>query len=161
MKHGISMTTKKKQRTDEEMAFPTRGLSTLARWLFYNVIFALIPISIAVSFRALGNKLSWNSISASPEFLFFAIMLNATALGDLSEISQALHGELTYRVLHSAILLCAIVSAIFYGCLVYEDTFQSGPLVFQERLLIVSLFLDGVSFVLTTAAEVLLARIRG
>jgi uncharacterized membrane protein len=154
------MVTRKGQRINEAVASSNGDHATLVRWFTYNVVFALLPITIAVTFRAFGNKLSWSSISASPEFLFFAIMLNATALGDLSEISPALRGKLRYSVLHSAILLCAVISAIFYGCLVFEGTFQSGPAIFQERLLILSFLLDAVSFVLTTAAEVLLARIR-
>jgi hypothetical protein len=142
------------------MPLTTGVTSALIRWVTYSVVFALLPVAIVVFLRGLASKLSWNDLASSPEFLFFAIMLNATALGDLSELAPALRKESLYRCLHSALLLAAVISAVFYGCLVFEGIFATAPGLFRWRLLLVSFGLDGVSLILSTAAEILLARIR-
>lgn len=157
----FAVMTEERGRTGKRATTPVTSLaSAVIHWLTYSVVFALLPVAISVTLRGLAGKLSLNDLSSSPELLFFAIMLNATALGDLSEVAPGIGSETLYRVLHSALLLCALVSAIFYGCLVFESVFQIANPLFRWRLLFISFSLDAVSLLLATSAELFLARIR-
>lgn len=134
----------------------------LVRWFTYNVIFALLPLGTMLLLRALAGKLTVAAVAESPEILFFALMINATAVGDLTEITTHLGGwDLTFRIFGSALLLGAVCSAILYGCLVYDSVVGPGSATFRAQLLSVSIWLAIVFFVLSTIVEALIGRIEG
>jgi hypothetical protein len=134
----------------------------LTRWLTYNTIFALLPLGVSVLLHFLAGKLSLQTFSNSPEVLFFALTISATALGDISETITSIGGDLTFRILSSALLVGAVVSAILYGGLIYDTTIViNSPSGFRENLLNFSIGLAVVMFILGTVVEVLIGKIEG
>lgn len=133
----------------------------LVRWLTYNVIFALLPLAVSVLLRALVNKLSIQDFSNSPEILFFALTISATAMGDLSEIASPLGWDIYFSIFGSALLLGAVFSSILYGSLVYDSIIGPGSMEFREKLLVFSIGLAIILFFLSTVVEVLIGKIEG
>ncbi len=135
----------------------------LTRWLTYNTIFALLPLGVSILLHTLAGKLSLQTFSDSPEVLFFALTISATAMGDISETITPIGGwDLTFTILSSALLLGAITSAILYGGLIYDTTIIiNSPSGFREKLLNVSIGLALVMFILGTVVEVLIGKIEG
>lgn len=134
----------------------------LVRWFTYNCLFALLPLITALVLHALADKLTIDAVASSPEILFFALMVSATAMGDLSEIATPLGGwDITFRILGSALLLGAVWSAILYGSLLYDSVIGPGSVAFRSRLLIVAVGLAAVLFVLSTLVEMLIGKIEG
>jgi hypothetical protein len=133
----------------------------IVRWLTYNVIFALMPLAVSILIRALTNKLSVNDLSSSPEILFFALTISATAMGDLSEVAIPIGWDITLTIFGSALTLGAVLSAIIYGCLLYDSIISTGSIVFHERLLWISVSLSIILFVLSTAVEIIIGKIEG
>jgi hypothetical protein len=134
----------------------------LTRWLTYNTIFALLPLIISILLHFLTGKLSLQTFSNSPEILFFALTISATALGDISETITLIGGDLTFTILSSALLLGVVASAILYGCLIYDTTIViNSPSGFRKNLLNFSIGLAVVMFILGTLVEVLIGKIEG
>ena len=133
----------------------------LVRWLLYNTIFALLPLGLSVLLRALAGKLSIEALTSSPDILFFALMISATAMGDMSETAAPLGWDITFTILGSALLLGAVTSAILYGSLLYDSIVIPGSADFRERLLWVSIGLGVIMFILGTVVEVLIGKIEG
>jgi hypothetical protein len=134
----------------------------LTRWLIYNTIFALLPLIISVLLHFLTGKLSMQTFSNSPEILFFALTLSATAIGDISETITPIGWDLTFTILSSALLLGVVTSAILYGGLIYDTTIAiNSPSGFRENLLNFSIGLALVMFILGTLVEVLIGKIEG
>ncbi len=131
----------------------------LVRWFTYNVVFALLPLGAALLLRALAGKLTTEAVANSPEILFFALMVSATAMGDLSEIAAPLGWDLTFRILGSALLIGAVFSSILYGSLLYDSVIGPGSAAFRSRLLTVSIVLAVVLFIVCALVEILLGRI--
>ncbi|MEG3874089.1 MULTISPECIES: hypothetical protein [unclassified Microcoleus] len=134
----------------------------LTRWLTYNTIFALLPLGVSILLHSLAGKLSLQTFSNSPEVLFFALTISATAMGDISETITPIGWDLTFTILSSALLLGAVTSAILYGGLVYDTTLViNSPSGFREKLLSFSIGLALIMFILGTLAEVLIGKIEG
>jgi hypothetical protein len=130
----------------------------LVKWSTYSIAFALLPLGISILVRALAEQ-PHELTSNAAELLFFALMVNATALGDSHDLSQIPEPDLTIRVFRSSLLLGAITSAILYGVNVSSSLSASTKSSFPLRLFIVSLVLAVLSFILATAAEILLSRV--
>ena len=78
---------------------PTTTTAAMVRWFTYSVVFALLPVAIAVALRGLAGKLSLNDLSASPEFLF-SDHAQCYGLADLSEFAPAFRREPLYQAFH-------------------------------------------------------------
>lgn len=133
----------------------------LVRWITFNVIFALFPLITALLFRDLAGKLTTDDIAKSPEILFFALMVSATALGDLFEIFPSVGWDALLVIMGAILFIGAVFSAILYGGLVYNSMIETGAESFRSRLLFYSLFLAIGLFAVSTATEVMLGRIEG
>jgi MFS family permease len=130
----------------------------LTRWVTYSVLFALIPLISALLLRFFADKLSFAALSRSPELLFFSLMLNATSLGDLTDVSlQKKHHDMI-GIFRSAFLIGAVVSSILYGSLLVENVFELHDSRFTAKLFWVSIGLAILSGILGTTAQVFLAR---
>ena len=93
----------------------------LARWIVFNLILALFPLGTTLFVHSLAGKLSYQVLLNSPEILFLALMVSATALRDLYEASPFLRGEMLYTVLYYALFLGLILAAVFYGLFVLDS----------------------------------------
>ncbi|MEL6931001.1 MAG: hypothetical protein AAFO95_20600, partial [Cyanobacteria bacterium J06600_6] len=82
----------------------------LIRWLTYNTLFALLPLAISILLRTLTGKLSIETLTNSPDILFFALMISSTALGDMNEVADIIGWDATFSLLSSALTLGAITS---------------------------------------------------
>jgi hypothetical protein len=133
----------------------------LIRWFTYNLLFALLPLFAALFLRSLADKLTGEIVANSPEILFFALMVSATAMGDLSGIATPVGWDVTLKILGSALLLGAVWSAILYGCLLYDSIIGPGSIAFRSQLFKVAVGLAIGLFLLSTTVEVILGRIEG
>jgi hypothetical protein len=135
----------------------------LIRWVTFNVIFALLPLIVLLVLRQLAGKLSSDDLAASPEILFFALMVSATAMGDLSEVLPAVGWSPTFGILGSFMLLGAVFSAILYGgllsSLLFGDILGPAAKSFRSGLLIMSVCLAVVLLIVSTLTEILLGKI--
>jgi hypothetical protein len=133
----------------------------LVRWVAFNVVFALFPLITALLFRHLAGKLTADDIAKSPEILFFALMLSATALGDLFELFPTIGWDTLLAAMGAILLIGAVFSAILYGGLLYNSMVEAGGESFRSRLLMYSALLAIGLFAVSTATEVMLGRIEG
>jgi hypothetical protein len=124
-------------------------------------MFALLPLCAALFLRFLTGKLTVEAVANSPEILFFALMVSATAMGDLSEIATPVGWDVTFKILGSALFLGAVWSAILYGCLLYDNIVGPGSLAFRSQLFRVTVGLAIGLFLLSTIVEVILGKIEG
>jgi hypothetical protein len=111
----------------------------LLRWCFFSVAFALLPLALAVfmPYLVLGERADPHRlVRGSPEMLFFCLMISATALGDLFEVSRGRWRALVYG-LGVVLLLTAVLSAILYGSFLHDILMSAdgrGRLDFQTRM---------------------------
>ena len=131
----------------------------MVRWFTYNLAFALLPLASNLLLRALAGRSHDHSL-LSAEVLFFALMVSATALGDLADVSSHISGGWILALCRSSLLLGAILSAILYGSFLYDTLLSKGLPAFRERVFEFSKWLAVALFVLSTLVEMLLARIR-
>ena len=135
----------------------------IIRWFTFNVIFALLPLVVLLLLRFFAGKLTAEDMAGSPEILFFALMLSATAMGDLSEVVPGVGWNPTFGVLGSSLMIGAVFSAILYGSLLssflFETTFGAHAELFRSRLFIVSVSLAVLLLAVSTTTEILLGRI--
>ncbi|MCA9123866.1 MAG: hypothetical protein H6821_01010 [Planctomycetaceae bacterium] len=132
----------------------------LIRWLTYSVVFALLPLVSSVLLRYFSNQLTIDSMTRSPEVLFFSLMLNATALGDLADIARPKkQHELTVSLFRSALLIGAVFSGILYGSLLFGTVVGNVKAEFLQRLFTVSVVIALASFVMALVSEVFLSRV--
>lgn len=131
----------------------------LIRWITYNFAFALLPLVVASIMHSLNGTLTTQFFANSPEILFFALMVSATALGDLSEVRVSIGKDLLLQVSSSCLLLGTVVSAILYGALLHDSIVGPNSVSFQGNLLNLAIIVAVMSFVASTTVEVLLGRI--
>jgi hypothetical protein len=139
---------------------PSTASTRLVRWFTYNLGFALLPLASGLLLRELADRSNQDASLLSSEVLFFSLMVSATALGDLADVSPHISGGWTLTLCRSALLLGAILSAILYGSFLYDTLLSTGLPEFRSRVFTFSRWLASVLFVLSTLVEVLLARIR-
>ena len=130
----------------------------LVRWFTYTIFFALLPLGISILIRSFTGNISLRSIANSPEFLFFSLMVTATALGDLSETFRNSLRTLTFDILRSGLLLGAVFSAILYGSFIYDSI--TNPEIDQFRIQLFGLtkWLAIVFGIVSTIAEAWIGR---
>ena len=134
----------------------------ILRWIKYNLIFALLPLGVSIFFRTLLNKLSLESLSNSPELLFFSIMVSATALDDISELKKInTRLDFTIKLFGSALLFGAIWSAILYGTFLYDSLAIKTELSIRNSLFKISIYMGIALFILSTSVQIILGKIEG
>jgi hypothetical protein len=109
----------------------------ILKWFIFNVFFGLLPLILAVSFRALAGQEFYPTIRDSPEILFFVLMITTTAMGDLFEMSVRVGWDLILASLFFGMLVGAVVAAAFYGGLVYSTLMTPEATGFRTGLLTV------------------------
>ena len=131
----------------------------LVNWFTFNVAFALVPLGALLALHALNATLTLETVADSPEVLFFSMIVSATALGDLQNMStHPTKWDLVYRILWGVLMLGAVLSAILYGFLLYDTVVAPDLSAFRSNLLRVSLALAVVYGVLSTLVEALIGR---
>lgn len=146
------------ETTEPEVLSETTG-NRLVRWFTYNLFYAFFPLIASLSIHGLAGKFTFVAFVNSPEILFFALMVGATAGGDLSEISPPLERDLQFRILKSFLQYGTAFSALFYGVFIYDGIINPNSLTFRSNLLLVSVGLAVVLFIVGTVVEVMLGRI--
>lgn len=132
----------------------------ILRWIKYNLIFALLPLGVSILFRFLVDKLSFDSLSNSPELLFFSIMVSATSLDDISEIKKYYSKlDFTIKILGSALLFGAIWSAILYGTFLYDSLVVNNELSIRESLFKISIYMGIALFIISTSVQIIIGKI--
>lgn len=86
-------------------------------------------------------------------------MINATALGDLSQIGKPKKHDITIGVIKSGLMIGVIMSAILYGAFLFASTAGTIDADFAFRVFVISLILSLISLGVSTTGEVFLARI--
>ena len=132
------------------------------RWLTYSVIFALTPLACSVLLRFFASKLTFLAVANSPEILFYSLMINATSLGDLSDVSRPkkIHDN-TIEVFRSALTVAGIFSAILYGSLLLAEVFNETDPTFVTRIFWFSVVIAVASTLLAYAVQVFVSKVGG
>ena len=86
-------------------------------------------------------------------------MICATALGDLTETTVGIGKDLFLRMLSSALLFGAALSAILYGSFTYDQISGQSSAAFQSAVLTLSFWMSGVFLVLGTLVQIFIARL--
>ena len=133
----------------------------LIRWYTFTVAFALLPLITTLALRYMQGSLTVRALEDSPEVLFFALMVCATALGDIHELRSAIGTDNLLYAIFSILLLGVCASGILYGSLVWDKITTGGTADFQRRLLAVSIGLAIVFLALGTTVQVFVSRIEG
>lgn len=123
---------------NREKRFLTKRFVT---WLFFSVVFALLPFLINVILLFLHNKLTFHRAIETPELLFFSIMICATTVNDLFQLSAKVEQDVKIHFFLLVFFLGAVFSAILYGVFCFDSiTAQpsAAPSVFKTRLSILS-----------------------
>jgi hypothetical protein len=131
----------------------------LLRWIVFNLILALFPLGTTLFVHSLAGKLSYQVVLNSPEILFLALMVSATALRDLYEASPFLRGEMLYTVLYYALFLGLILAAVFYGLFVLDTVNNPSTPVLRAALFKYANFLTIVLCLCSFITILLLSRI--
>jgi hypothetical protein len=131
----------------------------LLRWVVFNLILALFPLGTTLFVHSLAGKLSYQVVLNSPEILFLALMVSATALRDLYEASPFLRGEMLYTVLYYALFLGLIMAAVFYGLFVLDTVNNPSTPVLRAALFKYANFLTIVLCLCSFITVLLLSRI--
>lgn len=133
----------------------------LTKWVWFNFIFALVPLMLMILIRHLGDKLSFQDVANSSEVLFFSLLLSATSAGDAFEYRNFDKNELLFTNMWFALLFLALICAVLYGCLLLDTILDLHLLAFRSRLLYVSLFMAAASLVLSFATQLWIGKIEG
>ena len=128
-------------------------------WLTYNVALGLLPVVMPVGFLWLANRLTVESLVATPGVFFFALMVSATSLRDIHEMLGPLSGDLSLMVFYSIFLFGVIVSSAFYGCFLWDTVVGLRVVVLRMRLFLAAVTLAGVLLLLGAAVQLFLGRV--
>jgi hypothetical protein len=134
--------------------------SRLIRFSLYNIVFALLPLIISASIRQIASLATPAGVYA-PEILFFAVMISATALGDISDEVKVTGSSPFFQLLRGALMLGAIASAALFGMYQYDQIVGPGFPPFRENITWYAIAMGVVFLIFSVVAEVLLGRIQG
>lgn len=86
-----------------------------ASWLFFNVIFPLIPFILKIYFLGADGKLSFYSAIDGIELIFFSIILSVAIVNDLYEIYgvDSPKNWMLLAFIANLVLNCVICGAIY------------------------------------------------
>lgn len=131
----------------------------LLRWVVFNLILALFPLGATLFIHSLTGRLNREVLINSPEILFLALTVSATALRDLYESSAAFGKDLLYNVLFYALFLGLITSAFFYGLFIHDSVVNPSAPLLRAALLKYSIILTILLCMCSIVTVVLLSRI--
>jgi hypothetical protein len=134
--------------------------SDLIRFLVYNLVGALLPLIISWTVRHLANILPSSGVYA-PELLFFAIMISATAIGDITDEARVIGTSWLFQLLRGTLLFGAIGAATVYGMYQYDSIIGPGNTAFRGNITNFTLTIGIVLFFVSLLAEILVSKIRG
>lgn len=104
----------------------------LIRFTAYNVIGAMIPLLLAAIIRRMG-RVGEPPGAYSQELLFFAVMVSATSLGDLTD-ERELSDRPVFHVMKNILIVCCIVVAGLFGIYEYDVIIGSSNKFIGESL---------------------------
>lgn len=132
----------------------------LLRWFVYNLIFALIPLITVIIFRFLAGSFSVQVMQEHiSEILFFALMISVVTVGEINEAMKSVNLNNTLSTLRHFFILGIVGSAILFGAVEAVSIPSINlPISFRPRLLSLSIILAVILFLVSTFAQILLAR---
>ena len=130
----------------------------IVRWILFSVIFGLLPIGISLLFHIILQSDIYDLKSVSCELLFFIIVLNATALGDVQEMTKYAKMDSLISIFFGISILFTIVAAILYGSISYENM-MNGQSLDINIILHISIWLSILSSVLGLIIQILIQKI--
>lgn len=134
--------------------------SHLIRFLMYNFIGALLPLMISWIIRLVSDISASPGVYA-PELLFFAVMINATALGDITDEVKIVGNAPLFQFVKGVLLFGAIGVASIYGMYQYDTIVGPGNVAFRNNITQLTLIFALTSFITSLLAEIFVAKIRG
>jgi cellulose synthase/poly-beta-1,6-N-acetylglucosamine synthase-like glycosyltransferase len=133
--------------------------SHMIRFMMYNCLGALLPVGIAWLLRCLSGVYAVAGAYAQ-EWLFFAVMISATSLGDLTDETNIIGSNPRFQIAKGTLLMGCIFVAAIYGTYQYDVIVGSGNLSFRSNIGNAAVVLAAALFVLSTTVEVYIAKIR-
>ena len=132
----------------------------MIRFLMYNFVGALLPLSISYIIRQVASIPPSPGVYA-PELLFFAIMVSATALGDITDETKMIGKAPVFQLLKGALLFGSLGLAAIYGMNQYDTIVGPGNDTFRSNITNFTLVCAIILFITSFLAETLIAKIRG
>lgn len=129
----------------------------ILRWFLFSVLFALLPIGISILLHILFKNDTYDLKNCSCELLFFVIVMSATTLGDIQEISRYIKKDFLIIMFFGVSIIFAIIAAILYGFMAYETMAHSSNLD-MNMILLISIILGAISGVLGCIVQVLIQK---
>lgn len=132
----------------------------LVRWFFFNLLFALTPLTVVLVIKSLLGQLSFEAMEDNlSEILFFSLMVSVTALDDLDEIISVFKNDLIMASLKLFLIFGAVWSAMLYSIFMLDSAVNLNFEGFRSRLLSMSIAVAIILFLVSTTAECIVARV--
>ena len=132
----------------------------LIRWIFFNLIFALTPLTVVLIFRWTTDQLTMKAMEDNlAEILFFALMVSVTVVGDIFDAIKVIDKDNLLYGLMMFFILGSAFSAILYGAFQFDCLIGTNIQVFRPRLMWLSIIMAFILFITSTGTQVFLGRI--
>jgi hypothetical protein len=129
------------------------------RWVFLNVIFALLPLMASIALHSMAGRMPENLWLFSPELLFFALMTSVTALGDVIDIAGPVGWSPLILAGACTLGVCAVWSALMYGMHLYGGVFFPPDVIFQQSFSTWSVYVAVAAFILSFMVEAFISKV--
>jgi hypothetical protein len=129
----------------------------IIRFLSYNFLGALFPVLISLIVHGLGKKEPTPGIY-TPEFLFFAVVISATALGDITDEKKLVQNNPLVQLVKAMLLWGALSVAVIYGLYLYGAIIGPENQEVRNRVSCISPIIAVVLFLASLLAEIMLAK---
>ena len=126
----------------------------IAKWLLFTVLFAFIPMIIAILILFMTDK-AFNTYNFNGEILFFIIMLSATSIYDMVDLNKS--SNVTRTIFIAFFILLVIFSTGIYFIVLYSQLIDTLFLS-QERIFAISVTMACLCFILGTIIQIILNR---
>lgn len=126
----------------------------LIEWFCLNVLFALLPLILAMGFRWLADKSILQAPENIPELAFTSVMLNIITIGDLETASETPVWDEVFRLAYYLMLFFAIISVAILAAYLYGTIIGPENQRVTRHLLTASWCVTGACLVLTSLAEI-------
>ena len=133
----------------------------IVNWFTYTIFCALLPMVITLMVRNIIITEGAPAYSYAGELLMFTVMVTATSLGDIKDLRAEAGADIFLDVFFSAMLLFLIASAILYGCNVLSENTGIQIIDMKEKGLKISICISGISTMLGTIIQIIIARSEG
>jgi len=128
----------------------------LIRFFSYNVLGALLPVGISLFIHLIGKKQP-SLDKYTSDLLFFAIVIGATTLGDITDERKVVQNNPLVQVVKANLLWGTIVVGIIYGLFLYGVIIGPENSDVRSSLSVISLVLAIGLFFAGFFAEIMLA----